>query len=84
MKQLIEDIAREAGFVFWGEEEICNIGITRVDFDLRELGIEIKPQAVFMGSIFSDIDSKALKRNCKPKLKSGQMCSLISGSKCLG
>ena len=38
---------------FWGEQEICDIGITRVDFDLRDLGIEIKPQAIFMGSIFS-------------------------------
>jgi len=41
---------------FWGENEICNIGITRADFDLREFGIDIKPHAVFMGSIFSTAD----------------------------
>ena len=64
----------------WGEPEICQPSITRTDFDLTaEAGITIKPTAIFMGSIFSDIDRGALKRNCKPKLKSGQMCSLISG-----
>jgi hypothetical protein len=37
--------------LFGVKKKLCNIGITRVDFDLRDLGIEIKPQAVFMGSI---------------------------------
>jgi hypothetical protein len=64
----------------WGEPEICQPSITRTDFDLTaEAGITIKPTAIFMGSIFSDVDKGALKRNCKPKLKSGQMCSLVSG-----
>jgi hypothetical protein len=64
----------------WGEPEICQPSITRTDFDLTaEAGITIKPTAIFMGSIFSDIDKGSLKKNCKPKLKSGQMCSLISG-----
>jgi len=64
----------------WGEPEICQPSITRTDFDLTaEASITIKPTAIFMGSIFSDIDKGALKKNCKPKLKSGQMCSLISG-----
>ena len=52
---------------FWGEEELCEIGITRVDFDLRDLGIEIKPQAVFMGSLISSTEEDFLKSNCKPK-----------------
>ena len=64
----------------WGEPEICQPSITRTDFDLTaEANITIKPTAIFMGSIFSDVDKGALKRNCKPKLKSGQMCSLVSG-----
>jgi hypothetical protein len=28
---------------FWGDESICQIRIERVDFDLRQLGIEITP-----------------------------------------
>jgi len=64
---------------FWGEEELCNIGITRVDFDLRELGIEIKPQAVFMGSILSTSNEDFLKTTCKPKKDVGNLCDLVTG-----
>ena len=63
---------------FWGEDEICNVGITRVDFDLRELGIKIEPQAVFMGSMISTTEEGSLGANCKPKLDSGNLCDLIS------
>lgn len=64
----------------WGDEELCQVSITRTDFDLTtEANIEIKPTAIFMGSIFSDIDKAAIKKKCKPPLKNGQMCSLISG-----
>ena len=65
---------------FWGEQDLCDIGITRVDFDLRDVGIEIKPQAVFMGSIFSTADEDFLKTNCKPKRNSGNLCDLVSAS----
>jgi hypothetical protein len=64
---------------FWGEENICNVGITRVDFDLRDLGIEITPQAVFMGSLFSTSEEDFLKSNCKPKKDSGNLCDLVTG-----
>jgi hypothetical protein len=64
----------------WGQPEICNLGITRTDFDLTdEANITITPTAIFMGSIFSDIDTMALKSNCKPKLKQGELCNLIAG-----
>lgn len=65
---------------FWGEQDLCDIGITRVDFDLRDVGIEIKPQAIFMGSIFSTADEDFLKTNCKPKKNSGNLCDLVSAS----
>lgn len=65
---------------FWGENEICNIGITRADFDLREFGIDIKPHAVFIGSIFSTADEDFLKTNCKPKKDSGNLCDLVTAS----
>jgi hypothetical protein len=64
----------------WGDPELCQISITRTDFDLTaEANIEIKPTAVFMGSIYSDTDELAQKRNCKPKLKGGYQCSLFAG-----
>ena len=64
---------------FWGQEDLCNIGITRVDFDLRDLNIEIEPTAVFMGSIFSTPDNQMLKKNCKPKTEQGDLCGLVTG-----
>jgi hypothetical protein len=63
---------------FWGDDELCNIGITRVDFDLRDLGIQIEPQAIFMGSMFSTTDEDALQTNCKPKFDTGNLCDLVS------
>ena len=63
---------------FWGEEDLCNIGITRVDFDLRDLGINIKPHVIFMGSIFSTTEEDFLKTNCKPKKDTGNLCDLVS------
>jgi hypothetical protein len=65
---------------FWGEENLCDVGITRVDFDLRDVGIEVKPHAIFMGSIFSTSDEDFLKTNCKPKKDSGNLCDLVSAS----
>ncbi len=64
---------------FWGQEDLCNIGITRVDFDLRDLNIEIEPTAVFMGSIFSTPNNQMLRKNCKPKTEQGDLCGLVTG-----
>jgi hypothetical protein len=64
---------------FWGETDLCDIGITRADFDLRDFGIDIKPHAIFMGSIFSTAEEDFLKTNCKPKKDSGNLCDLVTG-----
>jgi len=64
---------------FWGEEDLCNIGITRTDFDLRDLGVEVKPQAIFMGSLFSTSNEDFLRSNCKPKKDVGNLCNLETG-----
>ena len=65
---------------FWGDENVCEVGITRTDFDLSaEKNITIRPTAIFMGSLISTDEDLALKRNCKPTLKSGSLCSLITG-----
>jgi hypothetical protein len=64
----------------WGDEELCQVSITRADTDLTQTkNIEIKPTAIFMGSIFSDTDKGSLKKKCKPPLRAGAMCSLTSG-----
>lgn len=65
---------------FWGQPDICSLGITRTDFDLtKEAGIDIKPTAIFMGSIFSSPDEQKVKKSGKVGKKTGELCSLITG-----
>lgn len=64
---------------FWGEEDVCQIKIERIDFDLRVQGIEITPTATFIGSLISGSDELRLKRNCKPSLEGGNLCNLTAG-----
>jgi hypothetical protein len=64
----------------WGQPEVCNLGVTRTDFDLTdEANITITPTSIFMGSIISNADNQFQKRNCKPKLKQGGLCGLVAG-----
>ena len=64
----------------WGQPEVCQIAINRVDFDLREeANIEIQPTAIFMGSIVSASDRRVLRKNCRPSTEAGNLCDLISG-----
>jgi len=64
----------------WGQPEVCNLGVTRTDFDLTdEANITITPTSIFMGSIISNTENQFQKRNCKPKLKQGNLCGLVAG-----
>lgn len=65
---------------FWGGEDLCQIGITRVDFDLtKQANIKLEPTAIFMGSLVSNTDDDALKVGCKPKNNTGNLCELVAG-----
>ena len=79
LPQIIHEIKDIDVASFWGQEDSCDVGITRVDFDLRELGIEFQPTATFMGSIFSSPDNQMMKKNCKPKTEQGDLCGLVTG-----
>jgi hypothetical protein len=64
----------------WGDPEICDIAINRLDFDLRdEANINIQPTSVFMGSIYSTSSNYRVRRNAKPKDDMGNLCSLQAG-----
>jgi hypothetical protein len=64
----------------WGDPDVCQIAVNRLDFDLRDdANINIQPTSVFMGSVFSSADKFRVRRNCKPKDDMGNLCSLISG-----
>ena len=64
---------------FWGTGDVCDVGITRVDFDLRDSNITIEPTATFMGSIMTSNDSVMLKNNCKPSSEQGDLCGMVAG-----
>lgn len=65
---------------FWGDETLCGVGITRVDFDLRDSGIEIEPSATFMGSIITDDDNNYVSTSGVPSKQQGQLCNLTTGT----
>lgn len=80
LPQLV-NIAKEIEVLpFWGQPEVCQLAITRTDFDLvKEVNLNIEPTAIFMGSLISGTDKELMKTNCKPRLKSGQLCQLTTG-----
>jgi hypothetical protein len=64
----------------WGEPDICDIAINRLDFDLRDdANVNIQPTSVFMGSIYSTPDSFRVRKNAKPKDDMGNLCTLTTG-----
>lgn len=63
---------------FWGQPEICQIGIARHDFNLGQVGISIQPTSLFMGSLVSNIDDRAIASGCRPPTEMGDLCNLIT------
>jgi hypothetical protein len=67
-------------YPFWGNEDLCEIGITRSDFDLSEKGINIQPKAYLIGGTYTDSGKNAINRNCTPRKKMGRKCDLVAKS----
>jgi hypothetical protein len=67
-------------YPFWGNESLCEIGITRTDFDLTEKGIKIQPKAHLIGGIFTDTAKNAVNKNCTPRKKMGRKCDMTPKS----
>jgi hypothetical protein len=65
-------------YPFWGNEDLCEIGITRTDFDLSERGVKIEPKAYFLGSVYSDQGKNTVNKDCRPKGDMGRKCDLIT------
>lgn len=65
-------------YPFWGNEDICEIGLTRTDFDLSEAGVKIEPKAFFIGGTYTDTGKNSVNKNCQPRRKMGRKCDLIT------
>jgi len=63
---------------FWGNPELCQIGITRSDFDLKERGVRIDPYAIMMGGTFTDSGKDALRVSCNVDNQMGEKCRLTT------
>jgi hypothetical protein len=59
---------------FWGEQQQDEVGISRVDVDLN---YEIKPKAMFIGSIFGDNEKNSINKNCQARKKTGKVCETV-------
>jgi hypothetical protein len=65
-------------YPFWGNIELCQIGITRTDFDLADQGVTIQPKAIIIGGTFTDTGKHSVNKNCRPRKKMGRKCDLTS------
>jgi len=79
LPQIVTQTKSVAISSFWGVQGQCDVGITRVDFDLRESNITIEPVATFMGSIMSSSKETYLRKSCKPKSEQGDLCGMVAG-----
>ena len=64
---------------FWGQPELCEVGIVRYDFNLGDVGVTIEPTSLFMGSLVSNIDDRAIASSCRPPTEMGNLCNLNAG-----
>ena len=79
LPQIVNEIKDIDVSSFWGQDEMCDVGITRVDFDLADQGIEITPHSIFMGSITSSNDDEYIRATCRPKKDTGNLCDMVAG-----
>jgi hypothetical protein len=75
----------------WGDQDICQVAINRLDFDLRDdANVDIRPTSVFMGSIYSSPEKMRIRpglkflgfnlsSSAKPKDNLGNLCNLVAG-----
>ena len=65
-------------YPFWGNQDLCEIGITRSDFDLSTVGVKIEPKAFIIGGTFTDTEKNAVNKNCTPRRKMGRKCDMTT------
>jgi hypothetical protein len=56
---------------FWGNQENCEIGINRIDYNLDYF---VRPSALFVGSFFGDTRKNSINKRCRPRKDLGKLC----------
>lgn len=62
----------------WGDEDLCELGISRSDFDLETQGVRIEPYALFMGGTYTDDGRNGVKVRCNVDNEMGEKCTLTT------
>jgi hypothetical protein len=65
-------------YPFWGNEDLCEISITRTDFDLSEKGVRIEPKVYLIGGTYTDDGKNSINKNCQPRRNMGRKCDLTT------
>lgn len=61
---------------FWGNIDLCQIGINRCDFDLSNYGVKVDPVSLVLVSSVTDNNGDAVKRSGVIRRKTGYKCNL--------
>lgn len=64
-------------YPFWGDTDNNLIGISRLDIDL---GYNITPKAIFIGSMFGDNEKNSINKNCSPRRDLGLLCETVTNT----
>lgn len=78
LPQIVNFVKTIEVYPFWGNKDICELGITRVDFDLSEMGIKVEPKAFLIGGTYTDTGKSAINKNCDVRRKMGRKCDLTT------
>ena len=62
---------------FWGDEDNCNVMITRMDIDMK---VRVTPSAIFIGSIFGDNEENSLNFKCRARNAMGILDAQTAGT----
>ena len=65
-------------YPFWGNQDLCEIGITRTDFDLSYLGVKVEPKAFLIGGVYTDTGKNSVNKRCDVRRKMGRKCDLTT------
>ena len=76
LEQIVSFNKKIEVFPFWGNQDLCEIGISRVDFDLSDKGIKVEPISLILISSVTDSDSDAVKKTGVIRMNTGYKCNL--------
>ena len=80
LEQIVSFNKKIEVFPFWGNQDLCEIGLSRVDFDLSDKGIKVQPISLVLISSVTDNDSDAVKKTGVIRMNTGYKCNLQTNS----